>query len=137
MRRLQGFLALDTAQRGVLLWSLALIPIAAAVLRWRGFSAARAMLGSAPAPGAQGVCAESAARMVAAAGSFLGASCLPRSVVLWRLLRARGAVIRLGVALPESEGFAAHAWVEIDGCALNAADDRAARYAAFPSLPQA
>lgn len=135
MRRWQRFLALDAAQRRVLLWSMALLPAAAAVLRWRGFSVAQAIFDSVPVPAGPCVAPENTARMVDAAALFLGASCLPRSLVLWRLLRARGAVIRLGVAHPALQGFAAHAWVEIDGRALNATADAVSRYAAFP-LPR-
>lgn len=74
--------------------------------------------------------------MVDAAASLVGASCLPRSLVLWHLVRARGAMIRLGVARSALQGFAAHAWVEIDGRTLNDRTDAIADYAAFPSHPQ-
>lgn len=57
--------------------------------------------------------------------------CLVRSLVLWSVLRRRGipAELRLGVA--RAGGFAAHAWVEVDGTAVNDAPDVAARYAPF------
>lgn len=73
--------------------------------------------------------------MVDAAASLLGVSCLPRSLVLWRLMRARGAIVRLGVAQSAAQGFAAHAWVEIDGRALNDTANAIARYSVFPSHP--
>lgn len=41
--------------------------------------------------------------------------CLRRSLVLGYLLRARNPVMRLGVRKDETTGFAAHAWLEIDG----------------------
>jgi len=47
-----------------------------------------------------------------------GASCLPRSIALARVLRKKGvpAIVRLGV--DTESGFTAHAWVEIDGAPL-------------------
>ena len=136
MKRWRRFLALDAAQRGAFLWSLALLPATAALLRWRGFAAARAFLGRLPALAGPDLSPAAAARMVDAAASLVGASCLPRSLVLWRLVRAHGAIVRLGVARPALQDFAAHAWVEIDGRTLNDAADAVARYAAFPSHPQ-
>lgn len=70
-----------------------------------------------------------AARMVDAAAVLVRASCLPRSLVLWRLVRARGGVIRLGVARPAPQAIAAHAWIELAGRPLNDAADVAERYA--------
>ena len=129
MRRWRRFFALDAAQRGVLLWSLVLLPFTAALLRLRGFAAARAVVGRMPAPAARDLAAEAAARIVDAAAALLGVSCLPRSLVLWRLLRARGAAIRFGVSQSAALGFAAHAWVELDGKPVNDRPDVSARYA--------
>lgn len=67
--------------------------------------------------------------MVDAAASLFGASCLPRSLVLWGLLRTRGAVIRFGVAQAPPQGIAAHAWVELDGRPINDAPNVTDRYA--------
>jgi len=60
---------------------------------------------------------------------------LPRSLVLWRLLRARGATVRLGVAPPAAQGFSAHAWVEVDGQALSDTAAAISSYSAFPAHP--
>jgi hypothetical protein len=132
VRRWRRFLALDGAQRGVLLWSLVLLPLAAAAFRWRGLVAAQAFIGRAPAPGADAMAPDTAVRMVDAAAALLGASCVPRSLVLWRLMRGRGAALRLGVDRSAPDGFAAHAWVELDGRALNDTASAIARYSAFP-----
>jgi hypothetical protein len=74
------------------------------------------------------------ARRVAAAGSFYPrrALCLEQSLVLVVLLRRRGiaAELRLGVQpLP----FLAHAWVEVDGTAINEPADLIGQLVAFPA----
>ena len=61
------------------------------------------------------------ARMVRIAATYgpFPARCLPRAVVLWALLRRQGvdAEIKLGVRRGD-RGVEAHAWVELDGVAL-------------------
>lgn len=59
-------------------------------------------------------------------------NCLPRSLVLVRLLRRRGlaAELRIGVAKP-GETLAAHAWVEHGGVALAETDAARGAYAPF------
>lgn len=51
---------------------------------------------------------------------FFKTSCLERSLVLWQLLRRNGfpAELKIG-ARKETGRFEAHAWVELDGQALN------------------
>ena len=64
-------------------------------------------------------------------------SCLPRSLVLQRLLIQRGhpAVLRIGVSR-HGEKLAAHAWVEIHGETVGEAADVEERFAAlFPRGP--
>lgn len=74
------------------------------------------------------------ARVVQGAASVLPfpSSCLSRSAVLFRLLRRRGipAEIRLGV-LNGEDGFAAHAWVEVDGQPVNDATALGQSFAPF------
>jgi len=77
-----------------------------------------------------------AARMVDAAASLTGASCLPRSLVLWRLLLEQGATICFGVARSSSNGIAAHAWVELHGVPLNDMADVTDRYSALVGGPR-
>lgn len=57
---------------------------------------------------------------MAANHSPLVINCLPRSLVLWGMLRRAGLVtdLRIGVQ-KESAAFSAHAWVEFNGQALN------------------
>ena len=63
---------------------------------------------------------------------FFRPTCLEESLVLWWMLRRHGiaAELRLG-ARKESNRFEAHAWVELDGAALN---DSAAEYVHFVSF---
>lgn len=77
-----------------------------------------------PSPNAVAVRIARSVRRAAAYGVFRP-RCLVRSVAIQRLLRAHGipgGVIRIGVQRSDA-GFAAHAWVELDGRVLG--DDRA------------
>jgi hypothetical protein len=112
------------AERRVLARALVLLPVTVAGIRVFGYGRMRAFLvpdeGSGPA-GQDLPAAQALARLVyGAAGWSPGrASCLPRSLVLCRLLAKQGlqAEIRLGVA--KSDGsVTAHAWVEHAGVAL-------------------
>ena len=62
--------------------------------------------------------------------SPLPGNCLSRSLVLWWQLQRRGLApaLRLGTSLAGG-AFAAHAWVEHDGHAVNDTPDVAERYA--------
>lgn len=59
-------------------------------------------------------------------------SCLAKSLTLWWLLGRAGirSDLRIGIR-KESEEFAAHAWVERDGAALNEPEEHHRHYAAF------
>lgn len=52
--------------------------------------------------------------------------CLTRSLVLVRLLARRGIETTLVIGVRAEDGFAAHAWVELDGIALLDPDEYAA-----------
>jgi hypothetical protein len=60
------------------------------------------------------------------------ATCLPRSLTLWWLLRRRGidSYLRIGVR-KEAGRLEAHAWVELQGLVLNDDTDVRKRFAAF------
>ncbi len=62
-------------------------------------------------------------------------NCLPRSVVLWALLRRRGldGQLRVGVKVDNSNDRSFHAWVEHNGQALNDTRDVGERYIPFNS----
>jgi len=74
------------------------------------------------------------ARLVHSAAGWnpVPARCLPRALVLYRLLAGQGlaAELRIGVARHGGH-FTAHAWVEHGGVALADSQDVALRYAAF------
>jgi hypothetical protein len=61
---------------------------------------------------------------IAARHSFIAANCLPRSLVLWWLLRRQGieSDLRIGVSRQDGQ-FAAHAWVEYQGLPLSDEDN--------------
>jgi len=71
-----------------------------------------------------------------AAAVFPGrARCLEQSITLFTILRHAGipADLRIGAqALP----FTAHAWVELNGQALNADTEELSLLVSFPSLPE-
>lgn len=60
-------------------------------------------------------------------------NCLPRSLVLWSLLRRRAmeAQLRIGVGAPAGDGPQFHAWVEYAGAVVNDSHDVAQGYLPF------
>ena len=76
-----------------------------------------------------------AAQMVAVACRRhpLRSNCLPRTIVLWSLLRRRGidADVRIGVRCDTEGAVKAHAWLEWNGEVLNDAADVARQYLPF------
>ncbi len=136
VRRLPG------ADRRLLAAALVMLPLTALALRllglrrWQAALARFAAVRGGPAADDAVVIGRgrAAARLVDAAarrGAYR-ATCLPRSLVLWWLLRRRGiaADLRIGVRKLAGE-FQAHAWVEYRGVALNDGDDVSERYARF------
>jgi hypothetical protein len=123
--------------------ALALLPLTALALRivgfrrWQAALARLAPVGAPPPEGDEVVVLRQArmvARMVEAAARHgpYRASCLPRSLTLWWLLRRRGinADLRIGVR-KEAGRFEAHAWVTLGGLVLNDNSDVGERFAAF------
>lgn len=120
--RLAAFLALDGAQRRLLILALVLLPLYALALRWLGLRRVqtsfpqwpRAIDGAPP-------CAAEIARLVSAAARHgpYRATCLATSLMLQRLLRSYGieSELRLGVRKVGDE-LEAHAWLEQDGAVL-------------------
>lgn len=76
-----------------------------------------------------------AAQMVAVACRRypLRSSCLPRTIVLWSLLRRRGldTNVRIGVRGDAEANFQAHAWLEWNGEVLNDAAEVGSQYLPF------
>jgi hypothetical protein len=133
---------LSSAERWLLAQALALLPLTALALWAVGFRRWQALLDRLSPAGAAAEGDEAAlvrqgraaARLVDAAarrGAYR-ATCLPRSLVLWWLLRRRGiaADLRIGVRKEAAE-FQAHAWVEYRGTVLNDGTDVSERFARF------
>ena len=73
-------------------------------------------------------------RMVRAAGRYIPAhfTCLEESLTLWYLLRKQGIGSRLRIGVRKTNNkLEAHAWVELDGEALNQPEHLHRHYAAF------
>jgi len=131
---------LSSAERWSLAQALALLPLTALALRvvgfrrWQAALARLAPTGAAPAGKDEGAEARAVARVVEAAARRgpCRATCLPRSLTLWWLLRRRGigAELRIGVR-KEAGRFEAHAWVELRGAVLNDGHDVYLRFTAF------
>ena len=120
--RLAGFLALDGAQRRLLILALILLPLHALGLRWLGLRRVQESFPQWPhAIDGAPHCAAEIARLVGAAArhGLYHATCLPTSLTVQRLLRSCGieSELRLGVCKVDSE-LQAHAWLEHDGAVL-------------------
>lgn len=161
MRKLTRLLQLDRAQQWLLIQSMVLLPLVALLLRTIGLARSWALLRraagrSSPVPVVRGpsVCEDASpqapsgglqppddtVRMVDVAARHLPwqPTCLPRSLVLWFLLRRQGvpAELRIGVQRSEQQ-LEAHAWVEVDHRVVNDTPDIAARFPPFESIAAA
>jgi hypothetical protein len=140
---------LSPAERWLLVQALALLPLTALALwlvgfrRWQALLTRLAPVGGAPAAGDAATLlrqSRATARLVDAAarrGPYR-ASCLPRSLTLWWLLRRQGIATELRIGVRKAAGaLEAHAWVEYQGLILNDRDDVCQRFAAFarPLVP--
>ena len=139
-RALRALRKLSWTQRRLAAQAWLLLPLTAAGLRILGFQRVLAIVVRVDAPPACGVdvaAAQAVARLVHGAGNWspFHANCLPRALVLCRLLRLQGlaANLRVGVARPGGT-FAAHAWVEHGGVALAEAESVSERYASFDDI---
>jgi hypothetical protein len=139
--RLRRFSALERPAQEAFLRAMALLPLVALSLRWRGFRATQAALQrflSKTNPEPNAVLASKGAavtaQMVNAADrhGLVHPSCLAKSLTLWWLLGRQGipSHLRIGIR-KEKEKFEAHAWVECDGAALNEPDEHHHHYSAF------
>ena len=143
LRKISKFLGLSPGQRWRFVQALFLLPITAAALRllsFRRVAATLASLSSAVAEKARDDEAETlsqvltTARVVslAARHGFFNATCLPKAMILWWLLRRQGIAsdLRLGVR-KEVEEVLAHAWVEYRGDPLDDEQNLRQHYLAF------
>jgi hypothetical protein len=143
-RPLRTLASLPAAERRATLAAWAALPLAALGLRLLGFRGLVRFLDRLGQPAGEAGAARRPGRAAAdprmltraverAAGRALGHySCLPRSLVLWTLLRRGGLPAQIWVGVRrDRDQLEAHAWVELDGAVLNDAPDIRERFSAF------
>lgn len=124
-RRLQGWLALPRTERATLSLMLAGLPLVWLGLLVAGYKRTRALIEKVsrhPQPRDAGAAdlldAERVAQLAAVAGihGLVRATCLPRALAVYGVLRRRGLQpeLKLGVRRKDQE-IEAHAWVELEG----------------------
>ena len=142
MRRLARFAALPVRDKGLLVECVCLLPLIAAGLRLVGFHRIGSILaGVSPRLADDGEPRETRRRrardvfgLVRAAARHgpYRARCLEESLLLWWLLRRRGIETRLRLGVNTEASFLqAHAWVELEGRALDERESSGRRYEAF------
>jgi hypothetical protein len=142
--QLRRFRALEPGERGLFLRAAAALPLISASLRLRGFRHTQASLQKRITASTSSQLYTSAAskaartaltvRMVRSAAYKIPGTptCLEKSLGLWWLLGRQGIAseVRIG-ARKNGPKFAAHAWVECEGVALNEPEELHKHYAAF------
>ncbi len=123
---------LSATERSLLLQALLLLPLVALALQVVGFQKTQALLKRIPEQATLPLPPEISSqpwitvKMVQRAARYQPwwANCLKQSLVLWLLLRRQGILSDLRIGVQQSAGkFAAHAWVEYEGVALNESPD--------------
>ena len=143
-RKLERWRSLAARERWLLVRAAMLLSVTTALLHVVGFRWTRRIVAGSNAGIAAGeidshgiATAERIGRLVDVAGrrGLVAARCLPRALVLCRLLRQHGmpAQLRIGVGKASDELFA-HAWVEIGSHAVNEPESTLMRYAAYETL---
>jgi hypothetical protein len=110
---LDRWLALDSTEQR--LTAAAAIVLGASVVRVRLLGVKRTLAwANAPLGRAGDDAVDAVARAVARAARYCpGASCLPRSMALTRMLRKKGVPANVRIGVVTDPAFAAHAWVEV------------------------
>lgn len=139
--RVAGFRRLSKRDRRAFVWAVTMLPLIRLGLRIKGLNTVQRWLAprrvrhrSDPHIDADAEALLLARTVHLAANQGVGGSnCLPRSLVLWSLLRRRGldAQLRVGVGGNSGEDLKFHAWVESSGQVLNDVPDVAERYLPF------
>ena len=139
--RLKKFQALSKTEKKTFIYAFFTLPIIRLRLRIWGAEKSLARLRRLPVTPRQGGCDTSidpvrTSRLInrAARIVFRRESCLERSIMLWHVLRRKGikSDIKIGVSTGRP-GLQAHAWVEIDGKAINEIPHVKKKFAAFDS----
>lgn len=123
MRRVRIFLRLDASERRLVIRCacvLVAMRLGARLMPVRRLHAlvARRARGRGGQASRSHHSAERIAWAVRAAALVIpGATCLPRALTAWMMLRRHGhpAQLRIGIARADGNSFAGHAWVESDG----------------------
>ena len=140
-RKAETWHSLSKSDRALVIRAMFLLPIVAASLKTVGLRRTqswltRNSLGPILPPTEQTRAnVRRAAQMVAVACRRhpLRSNCLPRTIVLWSLLRRRGidADVRIGVRCDTEGAVKAHAWLEWNGEVLNDAAEVGSQYPPF------
>jgi transglutaminase superfamily protein len=140
-RKAETWRALSKSDRALVIRAMFLLPIVATSLKTVGFRRTQLWLTrnsrGAIVPSTEQTRANvrRTAQVVAVAcrRQPLRSSCLPRTIVLWSLLRRRGIVtdIRIGARSNSQGEFQAHAWLEWNGEVLNDVADIGRQYRPF------
>lgn len=138
---LRKFFALSPEDRVLILKLWSLLPLVAASLRLLDYPRTLRLFSRwSPAASPQVVLPQDSmpyalrlGRLARMAGRYVptNGSCLRQSLLVWWLLRRKGMPAELRIGVRTQEGFAAHAWVEVDGQPINDAPDVAERFAPF------
>ena len=143
--QLHRFKALSPEARRIFFRASVLLPAISLSLKIRGFRATQAALQKFSIPfktenpiveqpvNMDGGRVRMTVRMVNAAARYgLGSTCLEKSLALWSLLSREGTASSVRIGARKAGGkFEAHAWVELDGVALNEPRDEHRHYATF------
>jgi hypothetical protein len=140
-RKAETWHSLSKSDRALVIRAMFLLPVVATSLKTVGLRRTQSWLGrngvrpTIPATEQTRSNVRRAAQMVAVAcrRNPLRSSCLPRTIVLWSLLRRRGiaADVRIGVRSDRRGEFEAHAWLEWNGEVLNDAAEIGSHYRPF------
>jgi Transglutaminase-like superfamily len=140
-RKVETWYSLSKSDRALVARAMFLLPIVATSLKTVGLRRTQSWLGrnglgpTIPSTEQTRASVRRAAQMVAVGCRQhpLRSSCLPRTIVLWTLLRRRGidADVRIGVRCDSQGEFHAHAWLEWNGQVLNDAAEVGSQYLPF------
>jgi hypothetical protein len=140
-RKAETWHSFSKSDRALVIRAMFLLPIVATSLKTVGLRRTQSWLGrnglgpTVPSTEQTRANVRRAVQMVAVAcrRQPLRSSCLPRTIVLWNLLRRRGIAtdVRIGARSNSQGEFQAHAWLEWNGEVLNDVADVGRQYRPF------
>jgi hypothetical protein len=146
MRKLKTFLGLPREDQWIVMQSFLLLPLVTLLLGTIGLARCWTLLQRLAGGRAAGAAQDDSVwrgrtvQMVDLAARHLPwqPSCLPRSLVLWFLLRRQGVPAELRIGVQKSaQQLKAHAWIEVDRQVVNDTPDIAAEYRPFENIATA